>query len=58
MGIVKQLASELGKSEAEVKVFLSRAPLYYKVYKIPKRTHGERTIAQPTPELKNLQRAL
>lgn len=56
MGIVKQLASELGKSEAEVTVFLLRAPLYYKVYKIPKRTHGERTIAQPTPELKNLQR--
>lgn len=46
MGIVKQLASKLGKSEAELTVFLSRASLYYKVYKIPKRTHGERTIAR------------
>lgn len=56
MGIAKQLADKLGKTEAEVTVLLQRAPLHYKVYKIPKRTFGERTIAQPTPELKELQR--
>lgn len=57
MGIAKQLASQLGASEAEVTVLLQRAPLHYKVYKIPKRTFGERTIAQPTAALKTLQRA-
>lgn len=56
MCIAKQLASRLRKSESEITALLLRAPLHYKVYKIPKRTHGERTIAQPTPELKDLQR--
>jgi len=36
----------------------SKPPLHYKVYKIPKRTIGFRTIAQPTPFLKDIQRAL
>ncbi|MDF4415107.1 retron St85 family RNA-directed DNA polymerase [Vibrio parahaemolyticus] len=31
---------------------------HYKVYKIPKRTFGFRVIAQPTPELKDIQRAI
>lgn len=31
---------------------------HYKVYKIPKRTFGFRVIAQPTPELKNIQRSI
>ncbi len=56
MGIAKQLASKLGKNEAEITALLQRAPLHYKVYKIPKRTFGERTIAQPTSYLKELQR--
>lgn len=56
MSIAKQLASKLGTSEAEVTALLLRAPLHYKVYKIPKRTYGERTIAQPTAALKKLQR--
>lgn len=36
----------------------SKLPLHYKVYKIPKRTLGFRTIAQPTSQLKEIQRAL
>lgn len=56
MSIAKQLASKLGTSEAEVTELLLRAPLHYKVYTIPKRIHGERTIAQPTADLKLLQR--
>lgn len=57
MGIAQQLASKLDISEAEVTALLLRAPLHYKVYKIPKRTFGERTIAQPSAALKKLQRA-
>lgn len=57
MCIAKQLASELNKKETEVTDLVLRAPLLYKVYKIPKRTYGERTIAQPTAGLKELQRA-
>lgn len=57
MSIAKQLASKLGTSEAEITALLLRAPLHYKVYKIPKRTFGERTIAQPSAALKALQRA-
>lgn len=57
MGIVKLLAKELGKKEREIFALLLHASLYYKVYKIPKRTYGTRTIAQPTAKLKELQRA-
>lgn len=57
MSIAKQLASKLGISEAKITALLMRAPLHYKVYKIPKRTFGERTIAQPSAALKVLQRA-
>lgn len=36
----------------------SKLPLHYKVYKIPKRSLGFRTIAQPTSQLKDIQREL
>ncbi|PKF78936.1 RNA-directed DNA polymerase [Vibrio sp. vnigr-6D03] len=36
----------------------SNPSAHYKVYKIPKRTFGFRVIAQPTPELKNIQRSI
>ncbi len=36
--------------------FSLNAPKKYKVYTIPKRSMGVRTIAQPTPELKKFQR--
>lgn len=56
MGLIKQLAQNLYKSEAEVAHFLLNAPKMYKVYTIPKRTSGHRTIAQPSKELKEYQR--
>ncbi|MEF1205919.1 retron St85 family RNA-directed DNA polymerase [Photobacterium damselae] len=56
MSLIKQLAQKLNKSEVEVSRFLSNAPKKYKVYTIPKRTSGHRTIAQPSKELKEYQR--
>lgn len=35
-----------------------KAPLSYRVYTIPKRSGGKRTIAQPTAEIKNIQRCI
>ncbi len=35
---------------------IRKAPLLYKVYDIPKKSGGTRTIAQPRPELKELQK--
>lgn len=57
MKLVHQLAVALNQPEEKITLLLQRAPLHYKVYQIPKRTSGTRTIAQPTPELKALQRA-
>ncbi|RCR57137.1 retron St85 family RNA-directed DNA polymerase [Vibrio harveyi] len=56
MSLIKQLAQKLNKSEIEVSHFLLNAPKKYKVYTIPKRTSGHRTIAQPSKELKEYQR--
>lgn len=42
--------------EKDIQALLETAPLQYKVYEIPKRSGGTRTIAQPTLQLKNLQR--
>ncbi len=57
MSVIKQLADYLDKNDAEVRRFLLTAPQKYKIYKIPKRTHGHRVIAQPSKELKEYQRA-
>ncbi|MFA0116946.1 retron St85 family RNA-directed DNA polymerase, partial [Vibrio breoganii] len=57
MDLVQQLAKHLRKNESEVISFLVDAPNKYRVYKIPKRSHGHRVIAQPTKELKEYQRA-
>ncbi len=57
MNLTKKLALELNKNELVISSFLTNAPNKYKVYKIPKRTHGYRTIAQPTSELKKYQRS-
>ncbi|EGA71211.1 putative RNA-dependent DNA polymerase [Vibrio sinaloensis DSM 21326] len=56
MSLIKQLAEKLNKSEIDVSLFLLNAPKKYKVYTIPKRTSGHRTIAQPSKELKEFQR--
>lgn len=57
MSIIANLATHLNKTEDEVKRYLRFAPNKYKVYHIPKRSHGKRTIAQPARELKDYQRA-
>lgn len=57
MNLITSLSQKLNKNEAEVSHFLSGAPRKYKVYTIPKRTKGVRTIAQPSKELKIYQRA-
>lgn len=54
--VVKQLTEHYSKSPKELFIFLVDAPRKYKVYEIPKRTSGTRTIAQPVPELKDYQR--
>lgn len=56
MKLTERFAKELGKSRDEVEDFLYNAPEKYKVYRIPKRKHGFRLIAQPSRELKCYQR--
>lgn len=57
MSILTLLSNDLGISENELKSLLVNAPRKYKVYSIPKRTGGKRTIAQPIPALKQAQRS-
>lgn len=49
---------DIGISRIKLASSARRSPLKYKVYKIPKRHSGVRVIAQPTPEVKDLQRRL
>ncbi|MCO6524336.1 MAG: retron St85 family RNA-directed DNA polymerase [Candidatus Schmidhempelia sp.] len=49
-------ADSLEISVENLQIFLLNAPKMYKVYKILKRTHGYRVIAQPTKQLKEYQR--
>lgn len=57
MNIVTALSQELNQDEVVTASFIRRASHKYKVYKIPKRTHGYRVIAQPSKELKLYQKA-
>jgi hypothetical protein len=57
VSLISSLAGELGWEEQTVRSYLLLAPNKYKVYTIPKRTHGHRVIAHPAKELKTLQRA-
>lgn len=57
MNILTRLSCELDSSEQDVLRVIASAPIKYKVYTIPKRTQGRRTIAHPAKELKTLQRA-
>ena len=45
-------------SESDVLFFSKNAPKKYKVYTIPKRTSGQRVIAHPSKELKEVQKKL
>ena len=53
--IIAALCSELGFSSNQLMRLIARAPHTYKTYKIPKKTSGFRTIAQPARETKILQ---
>jgi retron-type reverse transcriptase len=58
MQLYQFLCSELSASKQEISQFALSAPKKYKVYTIPKRTSGKRTIAHPAKKLKEYQRAL
>lgn len=59
MGIVETVLHALPLSEREAELLLKTAPSRYKVHSIEKRNgRGTRTIAQPTAEIKILQRLI
>ncbi|RJT54607.1 retron St85 family RNA-directed DNA polymerase [Rahnella variigena] len=56
MKIVEFLSNKTGKNIQALIRLIDQAPRMYKVYKIPKRSVGFRVIAQPSKEIKELQR--
>ncbi|MBN6075398.1 RNA-directed DNA polymerase [Aggregatibacter actinomycetemcomitans] len=52
------LCTNLNLSTSELMEFISNAPISYKVYSIPKKNGGRRTIAHPSKKLKKIQREL
>lgn len=55
---LEHMAKTLGIGKADVLEIVRRAPERYKEYEIPKRAGGTRSIAQPSRELKAVQRYL
>lgn len=55
--LIGLLSRETGLTPSGVRRVLLTAPRRYKIYEIPKRSGGTRTIAHPARELKMLQRA-
>ncbi|EPL0699993.1 retron St85 family RNA-directed DNA polymerase, partial [Acinetobacter baumannii] len=58
LNILKSLEEKFSIPQHELQEFIKSSPRKYKVYQIPKRSSGTRTIAQPTAELKEYQRHL
>lgn len=56
--LLDELAMALGSGKRDLLHIIATAPKRYKVYNIPKRRGGTRTIAQPAREVKSIQRAL
>lgn len=56
MSLLDELISDLGVGREDLLRVIANAPRRYKVYQIPKRSGGQRTIAQPSKELKLIQR--
>lgn len=56
--LVQAMQEATGLSEAQVLRLVARSPHAYKIYTIPKKSGGVRTIAQPAKETKYLQRWL
>ena len=46
------------KTKEKISDFVASAPKKYKVYTIPKKSSGTRTIAQPSKRMKDYQRSL
>lgn len=57
MDFISKLSNYLTIAPGDLSSFIEYASVKYKVFKIPKRTHGFRIIAQPSKELKVYQRA-
>ncbi|HUH88249.1 MAG TPA: retron St85 family RNA-directed DNA polymerase [Pusillimonas sp.] len=58
MSLTSKILMELPFTERELNLLIISAPRRYKEYWIPKRNGQQRLIAQPTPEIKLLQRWL
>lgn len=58
MSLISQLASKARLTKSDTQFLVKDAPRRYKIFTIPKRGTGFRTIAQPAREVKTLQRAL
>jgi RNA-directed DNA polymerase len=56
LGLIESLSVEFGLGPRDLMRIIATAPRRYKVYEIPKRHGGMRVIAQPSRELKALQR--
>lgn len=56
MGLLDELAVEFGLGRNDLRYLIATAPRRYKSYQIEKKHGGFRTIAQPSRELKSLQR--
>jgi hypothetical protein len=56
MSLIRDLVERFGLSARDVIRLIESAPARYKIYDIPKRRGGRRTIAQPSKELKRIQR--
>jgi retron-type reverse transcriptase len=54
--LIKQISFELGIPEAKIMKWVQAAPYSYKEYTVPKKNGGRRKIAQPSKNLKHLQR--
>lgn len=52
---IEMSAQKLGLSRSDIIRIVRNAPIRYKVYSIPKKSGGERIIAHPARELKDLQ---
>ncbi|MCZ8087219.1 MAG: retron St85 family RNA-directed DNA polymerase [Brevundimonas sp.] len=58
MSLINDLSAFLEVGPADISKFLFAAPARYKIFEIPKRNGGNRTIAQPSATLKTIQRYL
>jgi retron-type reverse transcriptase len=56
MRLLEELSVQLRLSPSDLARIIATAPARYKVYTIPKRNGGQRVIAQPSRELKAIQR--